>query len=65
MGQNFLHLNSGGIYGPENEKSKYYSNEKINSTFVISVTENTLVLIMMSCVNSSVLKQSKVYHYST
>ena len=47
----FFNLNSGGILGPQNGKSKYCSNDKTNSRFVISMTENTLVTIFMSCVD--------------
>ena len=50
MGKHFFNLNSGGIFGPKNEKCKYSSNVKTNSRLVISMTENTLVTIVMSCV---------------
>ena len=46
----FFNLNSGGIYGPQNGKSKYNSNDKTNSRFVVSMPENPLVSILMSCV---------------
>ena len=36
--------------GHKNGKFKYYSNDKTNSRFVISMSENTLVTIIMSCV---------------
>ena len=39
----FFDLNSGGIYGPQNGKCKYYSNDKTNYRFVISMTENTVL----------------------
>ena len=50
MGKNFFDLNSGGIYRPQNGKSKYYSNDKTDSRILISMTENTLVTLFMSCV---------------
>ena len=50
MGKNIFDLNSGGIYGPQNGKSKYCNNDKTNSRFVISMLEKTLVPIFMSCV---------------
>ena len=50
MGKNVFDLNSGGIYGPQNGKCKYYSNDKTNSRFVISMPENPLVAIFMSIV---------------
>ena len=42
MGKTFFDLNSGGIYGPQNGKSKHYSNDKTNSSFLISMPENPL-----------------------
>ena len=36
--------------GHKVENRKYYNNDKTNSSFVISMTENTLVTIFMSCV---------------
>ena len=56
MGKNVFDLNSGGIYGPQNGKCKYYSNDKTNFRFVISMPENPLVPIFMSCVE--ILKKS-------
>ena len=41
MGTNFFHLNSAGIYGPQNGKYKYYTNDKTNYTFVITINDNT------------------------
>ena len=37
MGKNSFDLNSGGIYRPQNGKCKYYSNDRTNSRFVISM----------------------------
>ena len=36
--------------GHKMENTKYYSNDKSNSRFVISMPENPLVSIFMSCV---------------
>ena len=56
MGKTFFDLNSDGIYGPQNGKSKY-SNDKTNSRFVISMPENPLVQIFISCVE--IIKKKK------
>ena len=50
MGKNVFNLNLGGIYRAQNGICKYYSNDKTNSRFVISMPENPLVPIFMSCV---------------
>ena len=58
MRKNFFDLNSSGIYGSLNGKSKDYSIDKTNSRFMISMSENPLAPIFMTCVE--ILTKSEV-----
>ena len=50
--------------GHKMENTKYYSNDKSNSRFVISMPENLLIPIFMSCVNTRLIFLSFLVFYS-